>query len=295
MYSVNVAQVQQDVNEMRGDVEDTRLTVQGISLGQRQTDVKRWLLPPDPSINYNKALEERQESTGLWLLQNPAYVSWKTRQPSALWLHGILGCGKTILSSTVIEDVENTCPSGTLLYFYFDFNDDHKQTFDSMIRSLISQLCRKSENAWEQLSSLFHSCENGRRQPNTRSLCKVLMQMTEPLQSVIIVLDALDECKMRTEPHSEGLLSWIRNLIGSGYSNIRFLVTSRPEQDIQLTLSGLVDKEHVIAIKSDLIRSDICAYICARVREGKGLERWREHPDVQEEIEGTLTRKAHGM
>jgi hypothetical protein len=43
------------------------------------------------------------------------------------------GCGKTILSSTIVEDLEKTLPLPTLLYFYFDFSDVYKQTLDNMV------------------------------------------------------------------------------------------------------------------------------------------------------------------
>ena len=138
------------------------------------------------------------------------YIQWKTQQNSTLWLYGIPGCGKTILSSTIIEDLEKTLPPSTLLYFYFDFSDNHKQKLDSMVRSLISQLYYKSKNAQKQLDSLFSSCEDGNRQPTHESLCQVLLHMVDSLEHTYIVLDALDECSTRSWPRTEGLLSWIR-------------------------------------------------------------------------------------
>ncbi|KAG9230959.1 hypothetical protein BJ875DRAFT_339163, partial [Amylocarpus encephaloides] len=56
---------------------------------------------------------------------------------------GIPGCGKTILSSTVTEDILNTYandPGIVVAYFYFDFTDKEKQKSELMVRSLISQL-----------------------------------------------------------------------------------------------------------------------------------------------------------
>ena len=228
-------------------------------------------------------------------MQSSVYIQWKAQQNSTLWLYGIPGCGKTILSSTIVEDLESTLPTATLLYFYFDFSDNHKQTLDSMVRSLIIQLYRKSKNAQKQLDSLFSSCEDVNRQPAHESLCKVLLHMVDSLEHTYIILDALDECSTRAGPRTEGLLSWIRDLLGSGPKNVQFLVTSRPEHDIQSTLTKVVNEDYRIPIQSDLIRGDINAYIHTRVREGSGLKRWQEHPDVQEEIEAVLRRKANGM
>jgi hypothetical protein len=77
---------------------------------------------PDPSINYNVAREKRQKNTGQWLLDSPAYRDWKTRPSSRLWLHGKPGCGKTIMSSTVVKDVQTIyqhTPRAAVLFFYF--------------------------------------------------------------------------------------------------------------------------------------------------------------------------------
>jgi len=214
---------------------------------------------------------------------------------STLWIHGIPGCGKTILSSTLIEDLTTTLPSSTLLYFYFDFSDSHKQTLNNMIRSLISQLYHKREDTWKFVDLLYSSCEDGRRQPRCESLCQVFLRMIDSLDSVHIVLDALDECSTRAGSHSEGLLSWMEDLIGLKQRNINLLVTSRPEQDIQSKLNDIISAENVIPLESALVTGDINAYIHAQVRKNDGLKRWRQQPDIQAEIEGVLMQKANGM
>src|SRR2546423_3629801 len=128
--------------------QNIRDAVKGLGFEQRREKIERWLSPPDPSTNYNKALRQRQEGTGNWFLQSHAFAKWKTQRNSFLWLYGIPGCGKTILSSTIIEDLKRTLSRQPLLYFYFDFNDTDKQTLDSMVRSLMSQLYSKCEDTW---------------------------------------------------------------------------------------------------------------------------------------------------
>ena len=123
---------------MRAEVQDASNAVKHLGFEQRREKIDRWLLPPDPSINYNKALEQRYEGSGLWFLASGAFTKWKTRRSSFLWLHGIPGCGKTILSSAIIKNLDSVLSSQPLLYFYFDFTDIGKQTLESMIRALIS-------------------------------------------------------------------------------------------------------------------------------------------------------------
>lgn len=246
-------------------------------------------------MNYKKALEQRQEGSGLWFLQNDMFAKWKTRQNSFLWLYGIPGCGKTILSSTIIEDLGRAPFRQPLLYFYFDFNDTAKQTLESMVRSLIDQLCYRCDDAWKQLDSLFSSCQDGRRQPTCELLCMVLLHMIEQIKEVWIILDALDECRERKGPPTEGLLSWIKDFLSSEQRNVHLLTTSRPEQDIMSRLNKFIYDGDTIPIQSDLITNDIRAYVRKRVREDEGFKRWQDRSDVQDEMETRLMEKADGM
>ncbi|KAK2601578.1 hypothetical protein QQS21_004896 [Conoideocrella luteorostrata] len=190
-----IKEVLSAVNEIRDNLQQTRADIEVIGLEQRGGKIERWLSPPDPSTNYNNALKQRQEGSGLWFLNIDAFAKWKERQNSFLWLNGIPGCGKTILSSIIIEHIATVLPPNQqLLYFYFDFNHTDKQTLDSMLRSLLGQLCSKSGDSSKELDSLHLSCENGYRQPSCESLCETLLRMIEQMEAVWIVLDALDEC-----------------------------------------------------------------------------------------------------
>jgi Cdc6-like AAA superfamily ATPase len=263
---------------------------------QKQDAMHKWLSPPDPSTNYNKALQQRQEGTGRWLLQMSLFRKWQTQKHSFLWLHGIPGCGKTILSSTIIEHLVDTHPDQVLLYFYFDFTDAGKQTLDNVIRSLISQLYHKRKDTQKLLDSLFSTCDDGRRQPTCESLCKVFLQMINQAQEIYIVLDALDECRTRKGPLLEGLLAWIRSLSDLEQRNVHLLVTSRPEHDIELVLRKLAQSDKdIVPIQSDLIEDDIRSYVHTRVKTSDGLKRWRSRTDVLDEIQRVLIEKAKGM
>ncbi|KAE8840610.1 hypothetical protein P3342_006908 [Pyrenophora teres f. teres] len=91
--------LRKEIRESSGDITTND---DGLTRDKRLNEIYRWLSPPDPSSNYQKALRQRQHDTGLWFLRGKPYKSWKTSVASSLWLHGIPGCGKTILSSTVL-------------------------------------------------------------------------------------------------------------------------------------------------------------------------------------------------
>jgi len=266
---------------------------QKLSVEHREEKFERWLSPSDPSTNLNKALQQRHQDSGHWFLQSEVFANWTTRPNSFLWLSGIPGCGKTILSSAIIKDLADRPSADPLLYFYFNFNDTSKQTLENMVRSFVSQLYYRREDTRMPLHSLFSSCKDGHEQPSCESLCHCLSNMIALLDEVWIVLDALDECRTRRGTPTEGLLSWIRDL--SKQRNVHLLVTSRLEQDIESELRQWACDEDIIPVQSSLITDDIRQYVRTRVREDKALERWRPRPDVQDEIEARLMEKADGM
>ncbi|KAF3185889.1 hypothetical protein TWF788_003937 [Orbilia oligospora] len=287
--------IENNVYEMQADVKL-------IQNKMRNTDIDRWLAAPNVSTNYNKALQQRHEGSGDWLIESKQFIEWKTSamRNSFLWLHGIPGCGKTILSYTIIQalggysgkaEAEPACQP--LIYFYSDFIDVGKQTLENMLRSLILLLSHKHEGALAHLEFLYSSCSDG-RQPTIRSLCDTFLLMIEEEEEVWIVLDALDECRTRAGPATR-LLTWMSEVLISQKAIVHFLATSRPETDIQSQIMSFARPQDVIPIQNSLISNDIEAYIFSRVRGGRGLKRWRSLPEVQNEVETCLMEKANGM
>ena len=274
-----------------GNVKEIRSEINNMALEKRQQDIITWLSPSDPSTNYNKALQQRHSGTGQWFLSSREYSRWKKERNSFLWLHGIPGCGKTVLSSTIVKDLQVLeSESRFILYFYFDFSDASKQSFEKAVRTLISQLYHKRDDTRSQLNSLYISHENGHRQPTIQLLCNAFENMMEQAGEVFIVLDALDECQTRSE-----LLSWMKCLLDFHQMNVHLIVTSRPEQDIRAALEKWTHSRLIIPIQSELVADDIRSYINAAVKHHDDLSRWRLRPNVQDEIEVALTKKADGM
>jgi hypothetical protein len=229
----------------------------------------------------------------VWFATSGQFAAWKTNPDSFLWLNGIAGCGKTILSSTIIEEVLRHCHLRSdlaVVYFYFDFNDAEKQQHDKMIRSLITQLYAQSQSVLKPLESLFSSHRNGERQPPTHLLLATLRQMIEGFGETFIILDALDECVERKE-----LLADIKEIMKWKLGKLHILVTSRKERDIERWLGPLIDDQDTVCIQNTLINDDIRAYVRTRLETDEELERWRSKQEVQDEIETKLMEKANGM
>lgn len=275
-----------------------------MSLDEHLRRIHKWLEAPDPSANHVIALAKREVTTGSWFVGGADFNNWKDTPNSFLWLFGIPGCGKTILTSTIIQAVHEHCnanrhpdrrpsvaPIWAVAYFYFDFSDALKQDHNKMIRSLIKQLSEQLHYTSDALESLFTACTSGTGQPPTlEALLSTLSQIIQDFDQVYLVLDALDECKER-----EDLMEIITEIVGWDHSMLHVLATSREENDIANEMDNFITAEQKVHIHKNFIEADIRAYIYARLQTDKKLKRWQKDENAQLTIATNLTEKADGM
>jgi hypothetical protein len=260
---------------------------------ERLGKICSWLSAPDPSTNYHKAHKQRQADTGLWLLESVKFTEWKESAASRLWLYGIPGCGKTILSSTIIEHLLQHCQDDSSMvtaYFYFDFNDAQKQDPELMLRSLLRQLLQRLVTIPSGVNALFSSCDNGQRGPSVDALLEVTRQAAQEFTQVYVVLDALDECTQRSE-----LMDVLEAVAGWKLDNLHLLMTSRKERDIESSLVSYIDERDTVCLQRDVVDQDIQRYVQQRLRDDKGLAKWNKDAAIRQEIEAALMRGAQGM
>ncbi|KAG9206091.1 hypothetical protein G6514_004812 [Epicoccum nigrum] len=260
---------------------------------ERLGKICSWLSAPDPSTNYYKACKQRQAETGLWLLQNARFTEWKERAASRLWLYGIPGCGKIILSSTIVEHLLQHCHDDARIvtaYFYFDFNDAQKQVPELMLRSLLSQLLQRSSTVPKDVDALFSACNNGQRQPPPHALLEVMPQVMQQFTHVYVVLDALDECAQRPE-----LLDALGTMVRWQLDSVHLLMTSRKERDIESSLDKYIEEEDTICLQRDVVDRDIQRYVQQRLSDDKALTKWNKDAVIRQEIETALMDGAQGM
>ena len=172
------------------------------SVSQDVANINHWLNAPDPSSNHNNARKKRQPTTGEWFLKSANFSDWKAQSKSLLWLHGIPGCGKTVLCSAIVEHVMDQCNSearAAMAYFYFDFNNSAKQGTESFLRSILSQLLAQCPAVPDQFLSAFAQSQKGQHQPRFETMSTLLSVVLRSFRTSFIVIDALDECTTRPE------------------------------------------------------------------------------------------------
>ena len=124
-----VKDIHRDIQETTCTTLEIKKTVKDIHCHIQDTahkEILAWLNKTDPISNHTAACEKCQHGTGQWFTSSLEFSQWLQPKRS-LWLHGIPGAGKTILYSTIIENVISGCsPESRCVYFYFDFSDSAK-------------------------------------------------------------------------------------------------------------------------------------------------------------------------
>jgi len=280
------------LNEVAADARATAERTQHI-LDAQQSDLFRritdWLSPADPGTNHASARERYEPETGEWLLQSDQYSAWKDGDIKHLWLYGKPGCGKTILCSSAIEDIRLHCiGAGNFAHasFYFTFSDTDKQSYNSLLRSLVVQLGWKKPS----LSMLAETYEkSSRTRPPRDTLEKILLLAIEAFDEVFLLLDALDECP-DTDETRQGVLDGLERLM-QRTSKLRVLATSREVSDVRECMRVL--RADVIAIHTQAVNKDIQTWVLNWLLRDRKLRSL----DVATKtlIEETISHKADGM
>jgi len=180
-------------------------------------------------------------------------------------------------------------------YFYFDFNDVEKQNAVNCTSSLIAQLCSQVTDLPEKLREVYKRCDNGNQKATLHDLrgALALFAETKQLDSVFLILDALDECPKSGEQEFRAeLLELIVEVHDHSPSNIHLLVTSRPEQDIRDKLIPLLTSE-AISIQGSHVDSDVKLYINTQLSTDPKLKVLKS--ELKTEVERALIAGADGM
>ncbi|KAJ5136783.1 NACHT nucleoside triphosphatase [Penicillium atrosanguineum] len=287
---VILEKVQQQIDRVQQITAATRATADSIRSDLHTDEIKRWLCPPDPSSNASHARTLRHKGTGAWLLESPVFQEWHSGSRRQLWLHGLAGCGKSVLSTTVLDHLANG-NDDLILSFFFDFNDVAKQTLEGMLRSLAFQLYRRGVDSANHLDALFQAHRNGSDQPTTKVLWSVIFKMLVAQRKVSIVLDALDESKTR-----DTVLGWIKDMVSRPeLVHVQLLLTGRPESEFLRDIPPLIGKQNCLALDKQAINSDIRSWVIAQLSQRRDFTEKPLSQNLLEEIRKKVGDGADGM
>ena len=216
------------------ETEEVKKSLERTQTRQSLVEAREWLNAIDPSARLHE-VAKRELGTGQWLLQFDAFERWRDRPPSSMWLHGIPGAGKSVITSTVIESILRSRQGSNVgvAYFYFSFRETEMQQSNSMLKSWIHQLSGPSTQG--VLVGLHSSCSNGTRQPSHVHIMEALRSLVRTYRDTYLIVDAHDECSDR-----DCLLDILETIQRWEIEGLRILFSSRPEPQIQECVDNLV-------------------------------------------------------
>lgn len=198
----------------------------------------------------------------MWLLESPVFQEWHAGSRRHLWLHGLAGCGKTVLSATILDHL-NKDTDRLICSFFFDFGDKRQRTIDGMLRSLAFQLYKCGPDSVD-LRNLFQAHQHGHDQPTIKRLKDVVCKMlAAQKKKTSIVIDALDESETR-----EDLFQWMKDVIlAPELNHVQLICTSRPEPEFVRYIPSLIGEENHLALDKQSINTDIRSYVVAQLSQ----------------------------
>ncbi|KAK8043811.1 purine and uridine phosphorylase [Apiospora phragmitis] len=237
-----------------------------------EADLKilNWLTALDYGPQHSDYLRRRQSGTGQWLLDSEEYRTWLGTTQQTLFCPGMPGAGKTILTSTVINDLEQRFwddRTSAITYVYCIFKRKDEQKIEYLITSLLKQIAQALRSIVSEHSRVF------------------------------IMVDAVDECQT-SEDYRARFLSTLFDL--QAQSKINLFAISRVIPDINKKFEGSPYLEHALAVEQDESALDqencpriehlvsVCAGLVT-VDEQSGIVRL-VHYAAQEYLESTKAR-----
>ncbi|KAF7902876.1 hypothetical protein EAF00_002778 [Botryotinia globosa] len=258
-------------------------------LENQDTDIRAqvmtWLYPGEYYESLHQACAKRSANTGQWLLTDTSFQNWLNGlSDPILWCYGSPGCGKTILSTTVIQYLQDYYASTPTVYFHCSSTDRLKQSQESIYISLLGQITAQANVIPQALISAYLFAERyGRcRISFADRIPELLTEVLHELPALNIIIDGVDECE------SEDMSGMLRllNSISRDRNSIRLLFFSRDILPVRKELGSLP----FIHINANSVQSDIDQYLREAIET---LPCTESH--LKQYVYNVLSQKAAGM
>jgi hypothetical protein len=233
-----------------------------------QSSLATWLKssywPVDAQFTNN--CELRAPGTLQWVLEAEEFKAWRLGDSKCLWLHGLPGVGKSVITAYLIQILKAQHPDAVVLYFFCKAGDSTLDNVDKLIRTLAIQLALAAPEARKKLQELKEEgFESSDAYAYTFSrLVKDTIAVV--LRPIFVIIDGLDECFAGEAGGGnavETLLDGLKKL------EVKLLVSSRPTPEISQGLGW--GPKRLLTFEDS--RDDIKLYVAMRVNKSKGLQK----------------------
>lgn len=250
----------------------------------------------DYESTQSSILATRYKNTGTWFTDGPAFQEWYGGARRKLWLYGIPGAGKTVLTSWVVHYIQLASRKAQskdgLAFFYCSYQHIDTHEPRTILSAIIRQFAEQNVASMAELRR-FHQDHypEGKSSltPSIDDLCQLVRFMSEQFDNARIVVDALDEIGEKKRGQVVDLLG---NLVGAEGSELKILLTSRDEIDIRKAVNSFKYQAVNIEAKDTDLRLYVEFELNKRISTGV-LELYE--PTLKDSILQRLSTEAGGM
>ena len=220
------------------------------SLGELASNEKSLLkdLSAVKYLDHRARVPKRAQDTCEWFLRHPKYTAWRNDQNSSLlWYSADPGCGKSVLSSYLIEELKSSESQATLpgmvCYFFFRDDNEAQKKATNAFCALLHQILTKHHDLFGFVMPEYEEW-GGNIGENFDGLWTMISAVTSSNTSanIIFILDGLDECECESRKRLlDTLAEYFSSAISGNRSTglVKCLVTSRPYTWIERSFYSL--------------------------------------------------------
>ncbi|ELR06088.1 hypothetical protein VC83_07746 [Pseudogymnoascus destructans] len=229
---------------------------------------------------------KHHQGTGQWLLKTDEFQRWSTaKKPSMLWCPGIPGAGKTVMTSFVVDHIQEAIQGtkAATAYLYCDYKNPKTQSELELLSSVARQLAEQTSSMPSAVNEFCDKNAEKRRNPTGDEWIALIKSISHVFQRTYLFVDALDECP---ETNRENFLS----LISKIEPFVWLFITSRPHVGIEAKFLKI---SRVDISASD---SDIKTYLMSEISTNNRLSLFAaKDVKLKEDIVKSVSEKAAGM
>ncbi|KAL5395362.1 hypothetical protein PMIN02_004137 [Paraphaeosphaeria minitans] len=230
-------------------------------------------------------LAQRCDKVGTWVLEDERYQEWFDGNCRTLWIHGILGCGKTILASNIIEYLETRKDGSACLFVFFDYLQKDTQTPYNIAVNILKQLVKQQSNLSEPVRKMYTELKYLSTPPSIPELLNLVNQESKRFARARLIIDGLDECPANASGNARAeFLSMIRGLT--------------PETNLLFTARAPYNEIHdlgaVVELRYSPTKEDFRCYLEAQLQRHCTFNELLAESNHKELVE-VITSQARGM
>ncbi|KAH8817304.1 hypothetical protein F5884DRAFT_853725 [Xylogone sp. PMI_703] len=268
-WAANAANIEEAQNA-RGVEEAARSS-------KMKADVQKWLCPANVLDDLYRYQRDCRANSCDWALEIPEVQTFLSSEtPEILRIGGAPGSGKSTLLAFLIGHIMKTT-TGDVLYFFCKGTDEKKNRPFQVIRTLISQILARDESLYPWFETLYQQSgqETAESFASLHSSFQLALRNTSK-SSILIVIDALDECQ-----EARDLIISILMATAETKVLIKVLITCREDPELLDYFDRPIPE---LKISKDKVERFVSEYIEDRVSRCKHISKTALGVEVQTKV-----------